>query len=54
MKKSDELRIKTRKMITKNLIILVVLAVVAIVGAFSWFSKTTTADARYMTAKTKV
>lgn len=54
MKKSEELRVKTRKLITKNLIILVVLAVVAIVGAFSWFSKTTTADANYMTAKTKV
>lgn len=41
-------------MIAKNLIILVALAVVAFVGAFSWFSKTTTADASYMTAKTKV
>ncbi len=37
MKKSDELRIKTRKMIAKNLIILVALAVVAFVGVFSWF-----------------
>ncbi len=37
MKKSDELRIKTRKMIAKNLIVLVVLAIVAFVGVFSWF-----------------
>lgn len=37
MKKSDELRLRTRKMIAKNLIILVALAVVAFVGAYSWF-----------------
>ena len=38
MKKSDALRLKTRKMIAKNIIILVVLAVVAFVGAYSWFT----------------
>ncbi len=46
MKKSDKLRIKTRKMIAKNLIILVALAVVAYVGAFSWFTNHTEADAQ--------
>lgn len=54
MKKSDELRVKTRKMIAKNLIILVALAVVAFVGAFSWFSHTTTANAAGLTASTNV
>lgn len=37
MKKSDELRRRTRKLIAKNLIILVALVVVAFVGAYSWF-----------------
>ena len=37
MKKSDELRKKTQRLIAKNLIVLVVLAVVAFVGAYSWF-----------------
>lgn len=41
-------------MIAKNLIILVALVVVAFVGVFSWFSKTTTANAGNLTAKTKV
>ena len=54
MKKSDVLRLRTRKLIAKNLIILVALAVVAFVGAFSWFSHTTTASAGSLTAKTKV
>ena len=54
MKKSDELRLKTRKMIAKNLIILVALAVVAFVGAFSWFSENTKATANGITAKTEV
>ena len=54
MKKSDELRLKTRKLIAKNLIVLVALVVVAIVGAFSWFSQTTTASAGSLTAKTKI
>lgn len=54
MKKSDELRLKTRKMIAKNLIILVALAVVAFVGAFSWFTQHTTAYAEGISAKTEV
>ena len=54
MKKSDELRIKTRKMIAKNLIILVALAVVAFVGVYSWFTKSTTATADGINASTKM
>lgn len=54
MKKSDKLRLKTRKMIAKNLIILVALAVVAFVGAFSWFSENTKATANGISAKTEV
>ena len=53
MKKSDELRLRTRKLLAKNLIILVALAVIAIVGAFSWFSHTTTASAGTIVASTK-
>lgn len=53
MKKSNELRIKTRKLLVKNLIILVVLAIVAIVGAFSWLSQTTTASSGSLMAKTE-
>ena len=54
MKKSYELRIKTRKMIAKNLIILVALAVVAFVGVYSWFTKSTTATADGINASTKM
>lgn len=54
MKKSDELRIQTRRLIAKNLIILVVLAVVAFVGASSWMTDATTADAKGISAKTQV
>ena len=54
MKKSDELRLRTRKMIAKNLIILVALAVVAFVGVYSWFTKTTTATADGINASTKM
>jgi|GEM_PF-76033 len=54
MKKSDELRIKTRKMIAKNLIILVALAVVAFVGVYSWFTKSTTATTDGINASTKM
>ena len=54
MKKSDELRIKTRKLIAKNLIILVVLAVVALVGVFSWLTKSQTAIASGIKASTEV
>ncbi|WP_316637884.1 hypothetical protein [uncultured Ruminococcus sp.] len=41
-------------MIAKNLIVLVALAVVAFVGAYSWFSKTTTASAQGINASTKM
>ena len=54
MKKSDELRLRTRKMIAKNLIILVALAVVAFVGVYSWFVKSQTAIANGINAETKV
>lgn len=54
MKKSDLLRIKTRKLIAKNLIVLVTLALVAFVGAYSWFSHTTTATAGSLSASTEV
>ena len=54
MKKSDELRIKTRKMIAKNLIILVALAVVAFVGAFSWMKDDPDVRATGISGKTKV
>lgn len=54
MKKSDELRIKTRKMIAKNLIVLVALAVVAFVGAYSWFTQNTESPADGIYGKTKV
>ena len=54
MKKSDELRRRTRRMIAKNLIILVALVVVAFVGAYSWFSRTTTASAGSINASTKM
>ena len=54
MKKSDELRIRTRKMIAKNLIVLVALVVVAFVGAFSWFTQNTRAQADGIYGKTKV
>lgn len=52
MKKSDELRLRTRKMIAKNLIILVALAVVAFVGAYSWFVKSQTATASGISVET--
>lgn len=54
MKKSDVLRLRTRKMIAKNLIILVALAVVAFVGVYSWFVKSQTAIANGINAETKV
>lgn len=53
MKKSEELRKKTRIMLAKNLIVLVVLAVVAFAGAFSWFSNSTTASANSVSVSTK-
>ena len=54
MKKSDELRLRTRKMIAKNLIVLVALAVVAFVGAYSWFTQNTESPADGIYGKTKV
>lgn len=51
MKKSDALRVKTRKMIAKNLIVLVVLAVVAFAGTASWFKSDPNANARGLQVK---
>ena len=51
MKKSDELRVKTRKLLAKNLIILVALAVVAFVGVFSWFKAEPNANTKGLTLK---
>ncbi len=45
MKKSDEIRRKTWRMIAKNLIVLAALAVAAVIGVMSWFTKDTTATA---------
>ena len=46
MKKSDEIRRKTWRMIAKNLIVLAALAVAAVIGVMSWFTnnKKATAD----------
>lgn len=54
MKKSAEIKRNTFSLIAKNLIILVVLAVVAFVGAFSWFTQHTKATADGINAMTKV
>ena len=53
MKKSAEIKRNTFSLIAKNLIILVVLAVVAFVGAFSWFTQHTKATADGINAMTK-
>lgn len=45
MKKSDQIRRKTWRLLAKNLIILSVFAVVAIVGVRSWFTTVSSADA---------
>ena len=45
MKKSDEIRRKTWRMIAKNLIVLAALAVAAVIGVMSWFTQNTTATA---------
>ena len=54
MKKSDALRVKTRKMIAKNLIVLVVLLIVAFAGTFSWFKSDPNASAYGISAKARV
>lgn len=54
MKKSEEIRRKTWRMIAKNLIVLVALAVAAFIGVRSWFVQNTTAIADGINAKTKV
>lgn len=54
MKKSEEIRRKTWRMIAKNLIVLVALAVAAFIGVRSWFVQNTTAIADGIYAKTKV
>lgn len=53
MKKSEEIRRKTWRMIAKNLIVLVALAVAAFIGVRSWFVQNTTAVADGIYAKTK-
>ena len=53
MKKSEEIRRKTWRMIAKNLIVLVALAVAAFIGVRSWFVQNTTAIADGIYAKTK-
>ena len=45
MKKSDEIRRKTWRMIAKNLIVLAALAVAAVIGVMSWFTTKSDADA---------
>ena len=45
MKKSDEIRRKTWRMIAKNLIVLAALAVAAVIGVMSWFTHKTSATA---------
>ena len=45
MKKSDEIRRKTWRMLAKNLIVLAALALAAVVGVMSWFTKTAKATA---------
>lgn len=54
MKRSATLKRKTTKLVVKNLIVLVVLAVVAFTGAYSWFTQNTTAIADGIHAETKV
>ena len=54
MKTSVEIRRNTGRMIAKNLIVLVVIAVVAFIGVMSWFTKNQTATANGINAQTKV
>ncbi len=54
MKKSGSLSRKARKIIAKNLIVLVALALVAFVSVYSWFTQNTTAIASGINAKTVV
>ena len=53
MKKSDEIRRKTWRMIAKNLIVLAALAVAAVIGVMSWFTKSTTAKASNLSITTE-
>ena len=54
MKKSDEIRRKTWRMLAKNLIILVALAVAAAVGVISWFTNNTTSTADGISVQAQV
>lgn len=54
MKTSVEIRRNTGRMIAKNLIILAVIAVVALIGVLAWFTKNQTATANGINAQTKV
>ncbi len=53
MKKSSKLRKKTRRLIIKNLIVILTLAVIAFVGVFSWFKLDQEADASGVKVSTK-
>lgn len=54
MKKSDEIRRKTWRMIAKNLIVLAALAVAAVIGVMSWFTQHTSATADGISTQTEV
>ena len=54
MKKSQEISRKTRRMIAKNLIVMIVLVVATVVGVHSWFSSSTSASASGISLSAKV
>ena len=54
MKKSDEIRRKTWRMLAKNLIVLAVLAIATIVGVLSWFSSVASAEANNISVMTQL
>ena len=54
MKKSAKLKRKTIKLIVKNLIVFSVLAVVAFVGVFSWFTNKSSAEADRLSVRTQI
>ena len=51
MKKSEILRLRTLKLVAKSLIVLVLLAVVAFAGVYSWFRAEPTTDASGLSVK---
>ena len=54
MKKSDEIRRRTWRMLAKNLIVLAALAVAAVVGVVSWLSQGGSTKADGLSAQTQV